>query len=123
MANQAIVDMFLADLKADEEAYDEYCRDLYESKGYGPEYCIHGTSLWTDYDNICGGCESGYSNEELAEAYADNYMRKFKDHVDHFNKAVLSINQMNLTAPQRNIIQGILNQSLQDYPLPSCRNW
>lgn len=22
-------------------------------------HCIHGTSLWTDYDNICFGCEDG----------------------------------------------------------------
>src|SRR4051794_13605472 len=26
-------------------------------KGYRYPACEHGMSLWTDYDNICGGCE------------------------------------------------------------------
>ena len=29
-------------------------------------YCIHGASLWTDYDNICGGCEWGDSYWDFA---------------------------------------------------------
>lgn len=29
----------------------------YGGKGYAYPYCEHGTSNWTDYDNICGGCE------------------------------------------------------------------
>lgn len=28
--------------------------------------CIHGMSLWTDYDNICGGCEEGETAIEEA---------------------------------------------------------
>lgn len=34
--------------------------------GYAFPTCKHGTSLWVDYDNICGGCEDGSSNVELA---------------------------------------------------------
>src|SRR4051812_25868549 len=34
-------------------------------KGYSFPYCEHGSSLWTDYDNICGGCEDGYSVYQL----------------------------------------------------------
>lgn len=30
----------------------------YGGMGHRFPQCIHGTSLWTDYDNICGGCES-----------------------------------------------------------------
>ncbi len=26
-----------------------------------PHHCEHGTNLWTDYDNICGPCEDGWS--------------------------------------------------------------
>lgn len=26
-------------------------------QGWAFPHCIHGTSNWTDYDNICGGCE------------------------------------------------------------------
>lgn len=32
----------------------------YGGKGYTFPYCIHGSSRWTDYDNICGGCEGDY---------------------------------------------------------------
>lgn len=28
-------------------------------QGYAPSACVHGTSRWTDYDNICGPCEDG----------------------------------------------------------------
>jgi len=30
-------------------------------RGYSYPSCIHGSSRWTDYDNICGPCEDGYS--------------------------------------------------------------
>ena len=40
--------------------YDQYCADM-AKEGYAPQYCIHGTNQWTDYDNICGGCESDYT--------------------------------------------------------------
>ena len=33
--------------------------DAYAKEGYRPQFCIHGTNQWTDYDNICGGCEEG----------------------------------------------------------------
>lgn len=35
-------------------------------RGYRFPACIHGTSLWTDYDNICGPCEDGYTDYQLA---------------------------------------------------------
>lgn len=33
--------------------------DYYIRAGRIPHYCEHGTSRWTDYDNICGFCEDG----------------------------------------------------------------
>lgn len=48
--------------------YAEYEQDAREStRGgyrnrlghYRVHYCEHGTSRWTDYDNICGPCEAG----------------------------------------------------------------
>ena len=42
-------------------------------RGWAFPECIHGTSLWTDYDNICWGCEAGYTyfdaDREMAEGY------------------------------------------------------
>lgn len=35
-------------------------RHNYGGKGYAFPYCEHGSSRWTDYDNICGGCEGDY---------------------------------------------------------------
>lgn len=45
-----------------------------------PAACVHGASAWTDYDNICGPCENGYSLLEIAlgeagQACAEFYRR------------------------------------------------
>lgn len=39
-------------------------------QGHRPHYCIHGTNQWTDYDNICGGCEDGLTVWDMAERAA-----------------------------------------------------
>lgn len=72
----------LKSLKAREAAYEESVNDWYSrgegrTKGYRFPYCIHGTSLWTDYDNICGGCESGMSVYEIALSHAGYAWRTF----------------------------------------------
>lgn len=77
------------------QGYDEDVRQWYRSgegrEGYRYPYCIHGTSLTTDYDNICGGCEDGYTyfdyERDAAEAigYAkncfDEYYRRMTIHL------------------------------------------
>ena len=45
-------------------------------EGYRAPCCIHGTDNWTDYDNICYGCEeengfSEYSSEDEIRAMAE----------------------------------------------------
>lgn len=45
--------------------------------GYTFPACIHGMSRWTDYDNICGGCEDGRTVYELALACAWSDFHKF----------------------------------------------
>ena len=65
--------------------YEEECeRDA--RNGYRAHYCIHGTNQWTDYDNICGPCEDGYTDRELAlmEAHAavSDYMRRLRMYQD-----------------------------------------
>lgn len=41
--------------------------------GYTFPACIHGRSLWTDYDNICGPCEDSLTlyEQALAAAWRD----------------------------------------------------
>lgn len=67
-------------LREVEAAYEIEVRDWYENgdgrptseggRGYAFPHCIHGTSRWTDYDNICGGCEDGRGSvgEAICEA-------------------------------------------------------
>lgn len=46
------------------EAHDadvhRWYRHRHINEGHSYPTCIHGTSNWTDYDNICGACEDGY---------------------------------------------------------------
>jgi hypothetical protein len=47
-------------------------------KGYAFPVCIHGMSQWTDYDNICGGCEDGVSVHREASSIARSQYRRFQ---------------------------------------------
>lgn len=50
-----------------------------ENPGYQFPHCIHGSSLTTDYDNICGGCEDWSTPLELAIIAArTDYLRFVK---------------------------------------------
>lgn len=46
-----------------EAGYAQYLESCEHDRrqGYRPHYCEHGTSNWTDYDNICGPCEDGWT--------------------------------------------------------------
>lgn len=75
--------------------YEEECRRD-AAQGYIPHYCIHGTNRWTDYDNICGPCEDGYTDRELAlmQAYGDvrSYLARL-DAVKEFNTSTKASDQ------------------------------
>lgn len=51
------------------DRYNEYLDDCEADRklGYRPHYCEHGTNQHTDWDNICGPCEDGYSMREPLE--------------------------------------------------------
>jgi hypothetical protein len=61
------------------ERHDEDVARWYRSADGKYKYptCIHGTSTWTDYDNICGDCENGYT-------YFD-YARDARESLDEAN--------------------------------------
>jgi hypothetical protein len=68
-----ILAVMKAKRKLQVESYFEDCA-ADRANGHRPHYCFHGTSLWTDYDNICGGCEDGdsaYSSPGEAGLYAE----------------------------------------------------
>lgn len=54
------------------EMVGSYDSDIaaYAEQGYGPHYCIHGTDLWVEYDNICAGCENGVTFANMAAQFA-----------------------------------------------------
>lgn len=54
----------------------------YGGKGYGFPYCEHGSSLWTDYDNICGGCEDGHTVYQLAIWNAQEKVAEYRRRVE-----------------------------------------
>lgn len=61
----------------------------YDSKrGYRPEFCIHGTYQWTDYDNICGGCEDGVTLRQMVVEGALRDVREFRRRLDVTGTAV-----------------------------------
>lgn len=54
----------------------------YGGKGYGYPYCPHGSSLWTDYDNICGPCEDGYTVYQRALWSMQEKMAEYNRRID-----------------------------------------
>lgn len=55
----------------------------YGGKGYSfPSACVHGSDAWTDYDNICGPCEDGYSIYQLAIWEASGRVAKTRERID-----------------------------------------
>lgn len=57
--------------------------DYHARNGHRTRYCIHGTDQWTDYDNICGGCEDGVTLLAMVVegAYSDVMEYKRRIHV------------------------------------------
>jgi len=73
--------------------YARECQD-YRDQGHRPHYCIHGTDLWVDYDNICGGCEDSRSDTEWADLVAH-------EHVHRVLVTTLMYEKFQYTAPER----------------------
>lgn len=52
------------------------------ANGHRPNYCIHGTNQWTDYDNICGGCEEGVTLLNMSVMRAESYVLEARRRMD-----------------------------------------
>lgn len=48
-------------------------------RGYTYPECVHGTSRWTDWDNICGGCEEGASLADIYIGQVRHAFRQFQE--------------------------------------------
>lgn len=56
-----------------------------------PIACVHGSSAWTDYDNICGPCEDGYSIYQLAIWEAQERVAKVNERIEWLGTAPSSL--------------------------------
>lgn len=65
-------------------------------KGYSYPYCPHGSSMWTDYDNICGPCEDGYSVYQLAIWTAQEKVHAVNERIDWLVTAPASLRRSEL---------------------------
>ena len=77
----------------------------YGGKGYSYPYCQHGTSNWTDYDNICGRCEDGYSVYQMAIWSAQEKVSEYNRRIDWLLSAPKSLSG----AMQRELIDWALS--------------
>jgi len=49
-------------------------------QGFAPEYCIHGTRMWVDYDCACWQCEMGDDPRELSLSDHFDSIKAWKIH-------------------------------------------
>jgi len=61
------------------EQYRAECK-AWAKQGFRPQYCIHGTNLWVEYDPICGYCEA----DELPDTVQAYIMAK--NHYERMSK-------------------------------------
>lgn len=83
----------MAEYAANYAAYLADCEDD-RAAGYRAHYCEHGTNRWTDYDNICGPCEDGFSMGDpfTRRQYALNEARS---RMAEYGKILAAINLLN----------------------------
>lgn len=77
----------LSEIKRFRKMFEEHdeARIEYAKQGYRNHYCVHGTNLWTDYDNICGPCEDGYGYWDY-QNFAELAIQNARSAVRHAEK-------------------------------------
>lgn len=69
--------------------------DECQRQGYRPKYCIHGTSSWTDYDNICAGCEDGiYPQDTTYTDVLRNTLASYRSAHERFQSKAEDFNNL-----------------------------
>lgn len=114
----------LNDIQADEAAYTAAVDDWYLNgdgrstadggRGYRFPHCPHGMSLWTDYDNICGPCEDGYTAVQRAQGVARERFLRFLNTWNWITSAPPDVDH--------EIVKAVTAQALQMCPQYRDRN-
>ena len=79
---------YLHAIKSRWNAYQEEVDAWYrhgegKTEGYRFPYCFHGTSQWTDWDNICGGCEDSFNGYNPMAFYRWALDKAHQDYHEH----------------------------------------
>lgn len=77
MLTLRIARIIYPEMVAEREAEVQY----HSENGHRPSHCIHGTYQWTDYDNICGGCEEGVSLRRMAVERAAGCVKRWHERI------------------------------------------
>lgn len=56
-------------------------------KGWAYPVCFHGASQWTDYDNICAGCEDSFNGYNPLSFYRWALAQGWSDYNEHKRRA------------------------------------
>lgn len=97
--------------------YNEYLEECAEDakNGHRAHYCEHGANQWTDYDNICGYCEEGFTmadgvmRREFALKEAHERVSQYRDLLG----VLRELNRLRVTVPeQKNAILAKIEQVL-----------
>lgn len=87
-----------------------------KKKGYTYPYCFHGTYQWTDYDNICGGCEDSFNGYNPLTFYRWAIGKAHQDYAEHVRRA-----EWLLSAPRLDDIPTELRRQLIDWTMQPIR--
>ena len=68
-------------LKRRNAEHDQAVRE-WAAEGFGPQFCVHGTYMWTDHDPICWACEEWCTVYEEAIRRAHSIVREHERRVD-----------------------------------------
>lgn len=74
--NRKTFEAILEEFHENQEGYLEECKE-YADSGHRHPYCFHGTSMWVDYDPMCGGCEEGRPNEYTSKGDARKFFQEW----------------------------------------------
>jgi hypothetical protein len=85
------------------DGYEQYLMDCesWSEQGYRPHYCEHGTNQWTDYDNICGGCEDGItmSDPGTRRLYALIEAKQRMAEYEKMTRAIRHLRELHIVVP------------------------
>lgn len=83
-------------------------------KGYAFPHCEHGSSRWTDYDNICGGCEDGFDPTDRRYCL-DLAWNRYNSTIERMLDVTTLVSKHQRTMPE-DLRKALVDWSLDGFP-------